>query len=113
MHKLSLQWFVSKREALERIFEKAKVFYMTVDGFVQAASGKSSLSTYIARVEYLLANVDEAHQLFFDQLAPVSARVKKLNILCVSRRLTSPGCMLGHFFFRLFWFFICIMAQLV
>ena len=74
MHQLSLQYYITKREALERTFEKAKVFYMTVDGFVQAASALSLTSTYITSFEYVFVNVDEAHQLVYDQLAPIAAR---------------------------------------
>ena len=80
MHKLSLQFYIAKRESLERTYERAKVFYMTVDGFVQAASGVSLSSTYVANFEYVLVNVDEAHQLTYDQLAPVAARSQKLNV---------------------------------
>jgi len=80
MLKSSFQHYIAKREALERTFDRAKVFYMTVDGFVQAASGLSSLSAYVSSFEYVLVNVDEAHQLVYDQLASVAARSKKLNL---------------------------------
>ena len=72
--------FTAYRESLERSFEGAKVFYMTVDGFAQAASGLSLSSAYVANFEYVLVNVDEAHQLTYDQLAPIAARSLKLNV---------------------------------
>ena len=50
---------------------------MTVDGFVQAASGLSLLSAYVAAFEYVCVNVDEADQLVHDQLAPVASRSQK------------------------------------
>ena len=84
MHQLSLQYYIAKREALEQTFERAKVFYMTVDGFVQAASALSLSSTYVTSFEYVFVNVDEAHQLVYNQLAPIAARAKKLN-LCMDR----------------------------
>ena len=80
MHKFSLQFYISKRESLERTFKRAQVFYMTVDGFVQAASGVSPSSVYVASFDYIFVNVDEAHQLVYEQLAPVAARSQKINI---------------------------------
>ena len=57
---------------------------MTVDGFVQAASGLSLSSAYVANFEYVLVNVDEAHQLTYEQLAPIAARPLRLHV-CLDR----------------------------
>ena len=57
---------------------------MTVVGFVQAASGLSLLSAYVAAFDYVFVNVDEAHQLVQDQLAPVASRSQRMN-LCMDK----------------------------
>ena len=77
MHIRSSQLYIAQREALERTFERAKIFFMTVDGFVQAADGLSSLSSFVTSYTYLETNIDQGHQLEYHQLA---ARVKKMNL---------------------------------
>ena len=55
---------------------------------MQAVSGKSSLSSFITRFKYIIANVDEAHQLVYDQLAPVTSYVDRVNMCMDEGQLT-------------------------
>ena len=84
MNKLSFQYYICKCEALARVHSKAKVLYFTIDGFVQAASGMSSESSYVDSFTYVYGNIDEAHQASYQKMAPVAATVKKLN-LCLDQ----------------------------
>ena len=71
---LNFQLYLAKREALECIFDNAKILCMTVDGFIQCASGEGMLSRYITPYEVFACGVDEAHQLEHAVVAAACAR---------------------------------------
>ena len=81
MAKFNFQLYLAKGEALARVFDEAKLLCMTVDGFIQSASGESMLSRYIKPYEIVACGVDEAHQLEHSVLSAICARC--LNVFLV------------------------------
>ena len=79
--KLNFQLYLAQREALEPVFDNAKILCMTVDGFIQCASGEGMLSRYITPYEVVASGVDEAHQLEHSVVSAICARCRNVASL--------------------------------
>lgn len=71
MHRLSIELYAAKRSAMDAIFSNVKVIVMTVDGYVQLASGLAANSGLMSSLTVDLCVVDEAHQVDLTSIVPV------------------------------------------
>ena len=81
MHKLGFEYTKAKRESYLHTFDAAKVFCMTIDGFVQYCSGKAGDSKFIEHLTFPVVEIDEFALAELHQIAPVSARASFLLAL--------------------------------
>lgn len=81
MHALSIQVYAAQQAAIAELFERARIIVMTVDGYVQLASGQAGNSGLLKKLEFATCVVDESHQLEFLLVAPVAARMRHMVFL--------------------------------
>ena len=81
MHVIGIELYAEIARARREAFEKAKIIVMTLDGFTQLASGTSANSFLIEKKEFVIAVVDESHQLQFSLVAAVATTVRSMLLL--------------------------------
>ena len=72
LHTLSVQIYDERNAAWRALFEKIKIWCLTVDGFLQILSGKSYLSRHFECVKVQLAIGDEFHQMEIEKMYTIS-----------------------------------------
>ena len=76
LHTLCVQIYHERNVAWRALFQKIKVWCLTVDGFLQILSGKSYLSRHFECVKVQLAIGDEFHQMGIEKMYTITQFVR-------------------------------------